>query len=152
MNLICNTNLTTQAGGKCECRRDMRWNTEQGNNISNIQTHHKKWISENKLNYNVSGECQFYMDVDCSSVTYDTPPSTAVLTAVKKAETEVDSGLVGENIIGRTEAKNESLANSLLPRMSKDATDKELKEAFCRDIDSFSLEMKVAEILVWMGT
>ena len=91
------------------------------------------------------------MDVDCSSVTYDTPPSTAVLTAVKKAEAEEDSGLVGENIIGRTEAKNESLANSLLPRMSKDATDQELKEAFCRDIDSFSLEMKVAEMLVWMG-
>ena len=28
MNLICNTNLTVQAGGKCECRTDMKWNTQ----------------------------------------------------------------------------------------------------------------------------
>ena len=26
MNLVCNTNLTVQTGGKCECRKDMRWN------------------------------------------------------------------------------------------------------------------------------
>ena len=29
MNLICNKDLTTQATvGQCECRRDMKWNTE----------------------------------------------------------------------------------------------------------------------------
>ena len=29
MNLICNKDLTTQGDlGKCECRRDMKWNTE----------------------------------------------------------------------------------------------------------------------------
>merc|ERR1712029_236879 len=32
MNLICNTNLTTQGTiGKCECRRDMRWNAAEVN-------------------------------------------------------------------------------------------------------------------------
>ena len=31
MNLICNTNLTTNSDvGKCECRHDMRWNAEGG--------------------------------------------------------------------------------------------------------------------------
>ena len=38
--------------GKCECRRDMRWNAAEG-------------------------ECQIYMDVDCSQITYDTQPSQA---------------------------------------------------------------------------
>ena len=26
MNLVCNTNLTTSGEGRCECRRDMKWN------------------------------------------------------------------------------------------------------------------------------
>ena len=30
MNLICNTNLTTGNQGKCQCRTNMRWNTEAG--------------------------------------------------------------------------------------------------------------------------
>ena len=32
------------------------------------------------------GECQFYMDVDCSSFTYDTPASAGVLSAVQRAQ------------------------------------------------------------------
>ena len=28
INMICNTNVTIQQGGKCECRQDQRWNTE----------------------------------------------------------------------------------------------------------------------------
>merc|ERR1719244_362231 len=59
MNLICNTNITMQAGGKCECRSDMKWNTQ-------------------------NSECQLYMDVDCSSITYDTEPSPVILEAVNK--------------------------------------------------------------------
>merc|ERR1712013_511801 len=54
MNLICNTNLTMGGQGKCQCRTDMRWNTE-------------------------ARECQIYMDVDCSDITYDTPPSPKFL-------------------------------------------------------------------------
>ena len=30
MNLICNTNLTMGGQGKCQCRTNMRWNTEAG--------------------------------------------------------------------------------------------------------------------------
>ena len=48
--------------GKCECRRDMRWNAE-------------------------AGECQIYLDVDCSRITYDTAPSSGVLAAVDRANT-----------------------------------------------------------------
>jgi len=62
MNLICNTELTTQGNiGKCECRRDMKWNSQ-------------------------TGECQIYMDVDCSRITYETPPSPAILSAVERAQ------------------------------------------------------------------
>ena len=46
--------------------------------------------------------------------------------------------------LDRTESANETLANSLLTRIDpKNATAEEIKEAFCRDIDSFSFEMEV---------
>ena len=85
------------------------------------------------------------MDVDCSSITYDTKPSEVILTAVEKAKKDMEANLIGEVIpLGRTESANESLANSLLTKVdTKTATDSELKEAFCRDIDSFSFEMQV---------
>jgi len=119
MNLVCNTNLTIQGTGKCECRRDMKWNKD-------------------------SGECQIYMDVDCSSITYDTKPSPVIMTAVEKAKKEMEQNMLGEVIpLGRTESANESLANSLLTQVdTKTASDDDLREAFCRDIDSFSFEMQ----------
>ena len=119
MNLVCNTNLTTQGdAGKCECRQDMKWNTE-------------------------AGECQIFLDVDCSAITYDTQPSATILTAVEKAKAEMK--LDGETApLGRTESANETLANSLLTKIDpKNSTAEEIKEAFCRDIDSFSFEMEV---------
>ena len=77
MNLICNTNLTTQGTvGKCECRRDMRWNSEQG-------------------------ECQIYLDVDCSKITYDTKPSANIMAAVDRANSAL---AIGENQMTPTEA------------------------------------------------
>ena len=67
MNLVCNTDLTTQGSlGQCECRRDMRWNTAEG-------------------------ECQFYLDVDCSSFTYETQPSPTILAAVERANTAIQA-------------------------------------------------------------
>jgi len=66
MNLICNTNLTMGGQGKCQCRTNMRWNTE-------------------------AGECQIYMDVDCSDITYDTPPSPTILEAVEKAKQRLNA-------------------------------------------------------------
>ena len=85
------------------------------------------------------------MDVDCSSITYDTKPSPVIMTAVEKAKKEMEQNMLGEVIpLGRTESANESLANSLLTQVdTKTASDDDLREAFCRDIDSFSFEMQV---------
>ena len=33
------------------------------------------------------GECQLYLDVDCSSITYETQPSAGILAAVDRANT-----------------------------------------------------------------
>ena len=85
------------------------------------------------------------MDVDCSSITYDTTPSEVILEAAEKAKKYINEDLLGTVVpLGRTESANESLSNSLLTRMDcKNATDAELTEAFCRDIDSFSFELQV---------
>jgi len=119
MNLICNWNMENLNIGKCECKKDMQWNKELG-------------------------ECQIYMDVDCSSITYDTTPSEVILEAAEKAKKYINEDLLGTVVpLGRTESANESLSNSLLTRMDcKNATDAELTEAFCRDIDSFSFELQ----------
>merc|ERR1719219_2035242 len=118
MNLVCNTELTTQGSvGKCECRPDMRWNTAEG-------------------------ECQFYMDVDCSTFTYDTPPSAGVLSAVSRAQASQQGGvdLVDAAALGRTETMQESLQNSLLRHVDpQSASEAEMREAFCRDI-SYDIE------------
>merc|ERR1712106_64327 len=119
MNLICNTALTTQGNiGKCECRRDMKWNTQ-------------------------SGECQMYLDVDCSKITYETPPSAAILSAVDRAKMAGISQVPGETEpLGRTENMQESLSNSLLRQMDAQSSEAELREAFCRDIDAYSFEFQ----------
>jgi len=131
MNLVCNTNVTIQTGGKCACRKDMRWNTQ-------------------------ASECQLYIDVDCSSITYDTKPSPVILEAVNKTldkiaeanktetasvEIATDSPLNGTDNATISMTPDETLANSLLSSIDVNKTsDAELKEAFCRDVDSFSFE------------
>jgi len=139
MNLICNTNLTLQAGGKCECRSDMKWNTQ-------------------------SSECQLYIDVDCSSITYDTKPSPVILEAVNKTleriaesnKTDTNAAeVIGETTVNATDTDtdnlksnetisqnpDEALSNSLLTSLDpKKTSEADIKEAFCRDIDSFSFE------------
>ena len=92
---------------------------------------------------NSAHDSQIFLDVDCSTITYETKPSSTILTAVEKAKAEMN--LDGETApLGRTESANETLANSLLTKIDpKNATADEIKEAFCRDIDSFSFEMEV---------
>merc|ERR1712181_61400 len=97
-----------------------------------------KWNNEAK-------ECQIFVDVDCSTITYETPPSTVVLTAVERAKAELAS--VANNLtqqtLERTQTKEESLANSLLTQIDpKTSTPDQIKEAFCRDIDAFSFEFQ----------
>lgn len=125
INLVCNTNVTIQAGGKCECRRDMKWNTQ-------------------------AGECQLYMDVDCSTITYDTKPSPVILEAVNKTLEKIAENNATEPTVvevnpdtNATEpiSPEKALSNSLLSSIDVNKTSEaELKEAYCRDVDSFSWE------------
>ena len=87
---------------------------------------------------------QLFLDVDCSSITYESQPSQTILNAVEKAKAEISEEPSEVGTLDRTESANETLANSLLTRIDpKNATADEIKEAFCRDIDSFSFEMEV---------
>jgi len=122
INLVCNTNLTTaETQGKCQCRNDMRWNTE-------------------------AGECQIFMDVDCSTITYNSTVSPTVLAAVETAKEKLAAkpGNGTESPpLERTQTKEESLENSLLTSINPtNATADDIKEAFCRDIDAFSFEFQ----------
>ena len=99
------------------------------------------------------GECQLYLDVDCSSITYDTKPSAVVLEAVNKT---LDS-LGGKNVTVEVEedetkpanstisaSPNVTLANSLLSSATSADSEAVLRETFCRDIDIFSLDFEEA--------
>ena len=140
MNMICNTNLTIQSGGKCQCKPDMKWNE-------------------------ATGECQIFIDVDCSSITYDTPPSKLILAAVQSAQPPAVTATVSPGTVqdgnqtlnstipqesnftipeDRTPTIEESLSTSLLSKLDRDqATANDLKEAFCRDVDAFSFDLNV---------
>merc|ERR1719295_1702473 len=124
MNLICNKELTTGGNvGKCECRRDMKWNTE-------------------------ALECQVYLDVDCSKFTYDTKPSAAVRTAVNEATNEMESmPEIGEGVmLNKTETPDETIDKSLLKHMDVNtASEDDLLEAYCRDIDAYSFDLNQAQ-------
>jgi len=124
MNLICNKDLTTQGSvGQCECRMDMKWNTE-------------------------ALECQVYLDVDCSKFTYDTLPSATIQAAVEKAQREIDDmPLIGEGVmLNRTETQEEVLSKSLLKHIDeKEASEDDILEAYCRDVDAYSFEFNQPE-------
>ena len=97
-----------------------------------------------------AGECQLYLDVDCSSITYESKPSTIVLAAVNKTLDSLEGKNTTEiNLSDPSKPENQTisaspnatLTNSLLSSIDKDKASKdEIKEAFCRDIDSFSWE------------
>lgn len=121
LNMVCNTKLTTAEGGKCQCKPDMRWNKE-------------------------GGECQMFIDVDCSAITYDTPPSKLITDAVAKAQAGGITPPSNEESpnLTRTPTIDESIGSSLLSQVdSAKATEAELREAYCRDVDSFSFDFNV---------
>ena len=108
-----------------------------------------------------AGECQLYIDVDCSDVTYDSKPSPAVLEAVNNTLEKLDLNETKDNIDEVKKPKpfdwlsanstvsdppKTALANSLLSSMDPDkASENEIREAFCRDVDSFSWEFAQPE-------
>jgi len=91
-----------------------------------------------------AGECQLYLDVDCSRVTYNTQPSPAVLQAVRSLQQQQQQ--TGQAIVGRTESYQESLSSSLLSQLNPNTTtEDQLTEAYCRDVDALSFEFERQE-------
>ena len=165
VNMICNMTI-----GICQCRNFMKV----------------------KVNPS-SSQCQLYLDVDCSKISYDSEPSAVVLdeavnkTLAKQArrqtikrktklrdwqvnqdkeisgsgdsenddDTNDTEDKDGENEnIGYEEnittidllSQDEVLANSLLSSIDPNTTSKsEMKEAFCRDVDTFSWDFMELE-------
>ena len=48
----------------------------------------------------ISSHLKIFMDMDCSTITYETPPSTVVLSAVERAKAELAS--VANNLTQQT--------------------------------------------------
>ena len=102
-------------------------------------------------------ECQLFLDVDCSHITYDTPTSPALAEAAAgrlEAVTQAKGRVVNRNTdlefaatSAVTPGPGVALATSLLPAplLSNPAEVDEavIREAFCRDIDIFSLQFPV---------
>ena len=96
----------------------------------------------------MSGECELYLDVDCSGLSYESRPSASVLRAVEDLQRQQQqlSTTTVQQDFGRTESYQESLATSLLSRLDGNRnSEAELTEAFCRDVDSFSFEFERQE-------
>ena len=92
-----------------------------------------------------ANECQIYLDVDCSSLTYESEPSPVVLDAVNKTLEKIETESSYTESSSST-SPNASLANSLLSSMDPaTASKEEIKEAFCRDVDTFSWEFAKPE-------
>jgi len=95
-----------------------------------------------------TGECELYLDVDCSGLSYESRPSASVLRAVEdlqRQQQQLSTTSVQQDF-GRTESYQESLATSLLSRLDGNRnSEAELTEAFCRDVDSFSFEFERQE-------
>ena len=95
-----------------------------------------------------TGECELYLDVDCSGLSYESRPSASVLRAVEELQRQQQqlSTTSVQQDFGRTESYQESLSTSLLSRLDGNSiSETELTEAFCRDVDSFSFEFERQE-------
>jgi len=106
----------------CKCRRDMRWNTK-------------------------ALECQLYIDVDCSNITYTSAVSDQVKAAAESLETKLGNTTI-EIPTNRTQTVEEGLKESLLSVVtaSDNVTLDVLNEAFCRDAEAFSEAFEVDDL------
>ena len=97
-----------------------------------------------------------YIDVDCSDVTYGSEPSPVVLKAVDETLQKIGNKNITENYLVDDKSRpvdstfspspNASLENSLLSSINpNEASEHEMKEAFCRDVDSFSWDLAMPE-------
>lgn len=118
INMVCQNQ--TSGGNNCACRTDFKWNPEKS-------------------------ECEFYLNVDCSTITYESPVSPVVDTAANVTLTELEQP-EKKKFITDLETKtnltaDEALQTSMLSNIDpQEASENDIKEAFCRDVDSFSWE------------
>ncbi len=121
LNMVCLNQTENGGAGMCGCRENFQWNDEKS-------------------------ECEFYLVVDCSSITYETPVSFVVDSAANislaKLKQSGESAITLEDLQnGRNFTSDEILATSMLTNINPgEATEAEIKEAFCRDVDTFSWE------------
>ena len=114
----------------CTCRPDMKWNSE-------------------------TGECQIFMDVDCSDIDVNSEPATAVSDSsatTTKPETDGDAEFVevleDKNITDLT--ANDTLKDSGLVKLDvNNTTEVELKTEFCREVSQIAGRFEVSLIRVW---
>ena len=119
INMVCQNQTT--GGNNCACRTDFKWNPEKS-------------------------ECEFYLNVDCSNITYETPVSPVVDTAANATLTELeqpDKKILVQDLEKKTTiTADEALETSMLSNIDPQvASENDIKEAFCRDVDSFSWEL-----------
>ena len=123
----------------------MRWNTATGIASSFYVS---EWIKASSAGPQIGtannpidkGECELYLDVDCSGLSYESRPSASVLAAVEdlKRQQQLSTTSSIQQEFGRTESYQESLSTSLLSRLDgKSISEAELTEAFCRDVNTF---------------
>ena len=88
--------------GKCECRPDMKWNNEakECQVCTLVSQVAQKFLPSVNPTSPFFMALKIFIDVDCSAITYETPPSTAVLSAVEKAKAELAS--VASNLTQET--------------------------------------------------
>ena len=104
INMVCNPDMSIPGGvqGKCGCRPDMKWNNEakECQVCTLVSQFAHKFLPSVYPTHPFFMALKIFMDVDCSAITYETPPSTAVLSAVEKAKAELAS--VASNLTQET--------------------------------------------------
>merc|ERR1719188_91099 len=116
---IIDMNMICSLQKTCACRPDMKWNSE-------------------------TGECQIFMDVDCSDIDVNSEPATAVSDSsvtTMKPETDGDAEFVevleDKNITDLT--ANDTLKDSGLVKLDiNKTTEVELKTEFCREVSQIA--------------
>ena len=121
-------NMICSAQKNCACRPDMKWNSE-------------------------TGECQIFMDVDCSDIDVNSEPLTAVSNnSVTTTKPETDAGFIealeDKNITDLT--ANDTLKDSGLVKLDvNNTTEVELKTEFCREVSQIAGRFEVSLIRIW---
>ncbi len=110
INMVCHNG--TQ-GGLCDCRDDFTWNADKT-------------------------EFEFYLDVDCSSITYDTPVSPIVDEAANITLMELEEenvNVTDTNSTAPEDVMNQSMLRNIDPINVKES---DIREAFCRDMTALA--------------